>query len=40
METGVKLSLFADDMILYLEYPQDATNKQTKTTTRARQRIQ
>ena len=29
----VKLSLFADDMILYIEYPKDAT----RTTTRAHQ---
>ena len=26
-EEEVKLSLFADDMILYIEYPKDATGK-------------
>ena len=27
----IKLSLFADDMILYIEYPKDATRKLLET---------
>ena len=34
-EEGVKLSLFADDMILYIENPKDATKKKKKQPTRA-----
>ena len=30
-EEGVKLSLFADDMILYIENPKDATKKKKTT---------
>ena len=36
----VKLSLFADDMILYIENPKDSTKKNKKQTVRTNKRIQ